>query len=917
MKLVTRLILVSVVLFSILSLAEPGDLDIPAAQAKYDAAKAVADRARAKMGEKEREYRRAEGEYYDAVAREKRAQEDLDQAENKLVQLNNLISDLERDLIRIRSEINDLEREKDRAESTLRDLERKEHDLEHRLHEAEGDLRDAESHLATEKAKPQPDPTVVQQLEYRVQELSREVQNIRNEISNVQQAIRECENGIARLADAIREGERRYQDTQNRLYQANRDRQEQLLVISNCRDELRRAEDAVRYAESRMENAESAYQFAKSEWEHENAIAERAYAYLQQVIDNYNRERERVIRLATNAGQSHGGREAADRAPVPGNVDGQARANAVGLEVGTSEAKQRDFARGYREGREKGATLASVAAQYGAGRASGAAIAVVKATKEVFPKGYNDALSALLGAPPASETVVDISEQIPGDAGGSGPELSPSPKAVGSHPEPQFAVLQDPDYQLPEPGAISPSIPARDNRYFAPPCEGMALPEFDVLCRRVYDDSYAAGYTTNYQSVYAQAFRVAYNANIKAAYDLALAKVFPDSNEAGLKKGAEELGVLDGFKNRLPTAIQEQYAAGKEALSQLLETGHMPITRASELTEANRDGLYTPGETVKLRLVVDNYGRQASPAKKLKARITTVSGLVGLSANVRELPALAGSTRTTLEGVITAKVGELLAGQKMKLEGVIEGGGIALPFTLEKETHFPLELQAIQLAKKPKIDEKVAATFRYKNLTGERTPETKLKLVTRPEVAAVEGTGLLVPALDPGQTVDVAATVKPGMWVGQNTYVRFFSTLEKIAGLDTLTQPFHQFLELDRDGVILLYNDQGKEVPSSTMKVKAGGRIAIQALFKYLRTFNLPGPFIMKATGKSDPSISHSDGSTVSVNYGSFGPDFQPSKVRFSYDIPKALAGKTGWVMITMYNGAKVLHAMQVYLEIE
>ncbi len=873
---------VGTALLSLTTWAESQDLDVAGAEARYDAQRAVADRAKARMDERERDYRRIEGEYYTAVGDQNKAQSELDSAQNYLTQINNQISSLESEISRLTSDASDLDRQRRR--------------LEQDLHEKHHEMDQIRADLTAEKAKPAPDAAKISQLES-------QYNSAENEADTLQRR-------LTRVEDEIQDNRVTTQNKRNELAKANRDREQQLSVISDCKDQLRRAQDFVRLCQTRLSDAKSAYNTALADFQAEDRLAQQAYDYLQQVIANYNREREKVIALATQAGNNHGGREASERAPEPGAAAGKSFALARGLEIGTSEAKLRDYAKGYREGRAHGAEIVQVASVYNQGILAGREWADLKAAKEDLPRGYNDSLSSMLSEAPKGSQEIDISDTLPGDAGGSGVELSSDPKAIVGHAAPQFGSLSDPVYQLPSMGAVGTTIPQRDNRYFSAPCQNLILAEFGPLCARVYDESYGSGYQSVYKSVYTQTFKGAYDANIKSAYESALAQAFSDQTNAGLEKGANELGVLNGFAARLPSAVAENYAAGQKAFNEQMATGYLPVVRSLDLIETNRDGLFTPGETVKLKLVLDNYGDQATPKGKLNVRITRVSGLEALSSQTREVPPVNGQTRALIEGVVTAKIGVLSAKQKLHLEGVVEGGKVAFGFSVDKEAHFPLELESITLAKKPKINEAVNATLKYHNLTAEKTPESKLVLTTRPNVVSVVSDKLVVPALDAGQSAEVTASIKPGMWVGENTEVPFFSMVE------SFEQPFSQGLALDRDAVLLLFNSSGQPVPNSTLVVKAGSSIALQAQFKYLRNYNLGGPFWVKATSTSDPTITSSSGSTTSVNYGGWGPGMSTGPVRFSYDVPKALAGKKSWVMITLYEGNSVLHAMQVYLDI-
>lgn len=889
------------------------DLDIPAAKAKYEYQQAEADRAKRDMDAKESVLRRAQDQYYNAKSDLEQAKQALQSAEYKLTSLNSEIKSLEDKLVDLTHQINQLETEKDSKVNELNSLKSDLHDLEHRLDNAKREVEQAESKLAAEKAKPQPDAALVAQLEAEKNTAQIKVHDLEDKLKKTNHKVSKTEQRISEIDRTIRDCRLEYQKSQNRIQEATREREQQLYVIADCRRAVERAEDRVEDCYRDLTQAQYAYDQAKRNWQYEQSLADSAYQYLQEVIANYEREKNRVIELATRTGRTDGNQEAAERAPEVAQADGLARAKTTGVETGSQESSAKNWNQGYRQGRTSGHQIPEVLPQYHAGRNQGISVANDKGVKEDFPKGYNDSLAQLLSNPPPNETTLDITDSLPIDPGLTGVDLSGQSQAIGNVGIPQFPMPIDPVYHLPAMGSVSVSVPSPLLSNASPPCSGMKLPEFTPLCLNTYDAEYKGAFRTHYQSVYLASYKQTYDLNIKTYYDTGLATAHPQSTTQGLARGASDLGHLDGFAFRYPQAKEEQYKLGTLHLSQILETGNLSVFRSLSLTESSGDSLFTPGDKIKALLVMDNYGGKHTAYLKTKLQITSLANLLNPNFTVRELPSLAPRTRTRLIGVTSMDLLSVPAGTEASLKGSLTGTPSA-SLDASVTVHYPVELEAITLAKKPKIDEAVTATLRFRNLTSERLTDLKPTLFTKP-VIVTAGEAVEIPEILAGETAEVPTTIKPGMWVGQNTYVPFLS---EVAGVHPqAVQPVHSYLELDRDAVLLLYDNAGKDIASSTVDVSAGSRLSFLIKFKFLRTQSLSGPFIVKTGKRSSDSITHSNNSTTSVNYGSVSPGMNASPIRFSYDIPASLKGQRHWVMINLTRGNKILHALQLHVNVQ
>lgn len=240
-----------------------------------------------------------------------------------------------------------------------------------------------------------------------------------------------------------------------------------------------------------------------------------------------------------------------------------------GDQRGSTEGKIHANVRGYQDGRLHGASAPALAASYQAGVTQGEAAAIAKAKTEDYPVGYNETLDRLLATDPTHQAHADISGSISQDPGSATPALDPVKKPLGNGTIPTFTAPTDPPYSVPVAPAPQVTLPNADFRYRSYPCSNLVLPEFEAPCRSQYDGTYSNNFKTTFSSTYTTAYQVAFNANVRAAYDAALGRSYGADYVAGQQTGSQNVGVLDGYASRLPTARTEQYAAGSRSTRSL------------------------------------------------------------------------------------------------------------------------------------------------------------------------------------------------------------------------------------------------------------------------------------------------------------------------------------------------------------
>ncbi len=445
--------------------------------------------------------------------------------------------------------------------------------------------------------------------------------------------------------------------------------------------------------------------------------------------------------------------------------------------------------------------------------------------------------------------------------------------------------------------------------------------DFIPICREQYDTSYQTGFSRDFRESYGVSFKAGFSENIRPAYERALLQSFPDLFKQAEQRGAKDQGILDAFAQTMPQVKADEYARGRQLLSDTLSTGYLLSAQKLVILDGDADGVLTPGESVKLALTIDNHGKQASPLAGARFRIISHVGLENIQFEARELPAIQAQNRVKLTGVTQAKVAELSAGEKIRVEGVLElktAAGDFVPIgqvSTDSEVHFPLELEALTPAKAGRVDETISAKVRFRNRGSKQTDAVRATLLTQPAIVSVPSGEISIPSLESGAASEMNILIKPGVWVGGNTLVKFVSRIASTTGTQN-SQVFRQKIDIDRAGSLHLFDLSGKELPMATIVTSAGSTASFLAQFKFQRTTSLPGPFVVHATRTSDPEITLASGSTTSVNYGSWSPSKKADLLRFNYAVPTKLKGQSAWVMIQLSEANQAIHAMQVFLDV-
>lgn len=948
------------------------DLDVAGAKAKYEAQKAIATTAKARMDslyttvqQAEREVRNAEAQEANVISERARIENDLEQTGRKIQSLQSEIDSLnnqnsfdQRRIEDLRILIPNKRAERDRVSQQIEPLDRSIREIERQISNAEngngpgqwrcvavdhGFEEHSAGHPATGSSRQEAEAQAMATcLTFHgrcdietCEKNSAELENLRRRLEQLQEE-REIEAQKLRQLDSeisTFENEQnslnlkitqRTQQIQNDRFQVQtleRERQQQNRLLADADERVRRARTATDFAKQNLVATRAPYLAAKSEYEYKQKLAEEAYAYYQQVYANYQQALNQVYAKADSAASEHSRLEASERATAAAKIDGVREGEKSGLSKGLEDLKGRDFRKGYQEGHEQGAIQSGLATFYQEGFIEGARIAKDKAHLESFPKGFNDTLKNSLSIPPPQSVTVDISESISSYPGGNSEFADLKNLPVGQGAEPSIVPPKEPVFSVPSMGTPQINVPASLKAYFNPPCTGLASHDLEPLCLERYEGQYLAQFAEQYRKIYLNDYQKGFLQSAESSYQAALQQQDNDALRRGKELGAKEQGILDGYAKKLASYQESEYQAGGESFKNEINSRAFIVLRQARITEISPDGLFTPGEKVQLELVIDNYGGEASALAKARVKVMATSGLGPVNFEIRELPALAAKTRTTLSGVVSSVLQTQTAGEKIKLTCVLEietaqGWREIGRSEPQAETGFPVELTQVQLPPKMKVGEVVVAQFVFKNRTSSEITDIVGDLGNEPKFIKFQESKVQIPRISAGEEVSLPLRIEPGPWIGDNTFINVTSSLEFSGGGKTF-QVLPRIIQLDRPVSLLLFDGYGQEVPSSTLKVKAGTKVPIFVQVKNRANTPLPGRYVLRAAKTSTPEIKYADGSTVSVDYGAISPGTQFSRVRINYSIPPSLKGKKEWAMVTLEGNGKVEHALMVYFDVQ
>jgi hypothetical protein len=889
------------------------DLNIESAQSEYDAKKRVSDAAynqfnaeRSAISHLFSAVERAKNSVNSAEATLTRVRTALDQLDNKIDQNIREVNskkaaaqNYEETGIRGQDRLTALRDAQERAREALERNEAEITRLKDRIAELEGRTGpEAEAALARVKEN-------LREAVDRRTELKDRIATNRENIETLQRNIADAREAIGRLNNEIR-------DLNLEVDRLRRDRDQVLIDVRQAQSNLDIERRDLSAAERDLERSRGPYDRAYAQYSSALSATNTAEKYLRQVEANYARAKKRILDAATVAGRDLGTQEGSTKGTADGARKGTSEGKSDGAQKGEADGRLLSFSKGYKDGRANPATSNETLAAFESGKLSGIQWANEKAMKESFPKGFNAAYNEKLASTPVNAETIDISQEISTNVGGQGHDLTGALQSVSSKLPPSFEMPIAPVPSAPSNRQPTIVVPSAGGGTSAAPCNDVPRAEFGPLCREQFRASYVERFELNYRAKFPVAYTPNYNASSAESYRVAFGQNYADSLLKGLIDGARDQGVLKGFAERTAAATQEQLLAGQQDFAAKLSNGFLLVVRSSTLIEADGDDVMVPGEMVKLSMVIDNLGNEASPLGRFQIKVNESINGAELNFEVRDLPALAPNTRTTLVGVVGLKNAAKKSKEKLKLDlSLLRQGTQLMAIESSRETHFPLELVDLKLDRNPRINEKVGTTAVLRNMSNRPQSAENFKIYTSPATIKVDDGSFAVAELAPGASFEKRISLTPGIWVGENLPVDFVSDILDASGQVLSTQIMEKQINIQRSAYLELLDMNGQPLVTPVV-VKAGSKLKFRAKLKLNPNQRPSGLFTIRSLAKtSHELIKRTTPSTVGI-----GPSSSPSPLDVSFDIPASLAGQKGWVMVQLDEGSNIIHAPQIMLEI-
>ncbi len=889
------------------------DLNIESAQAEYDAKKRQSDAA---YGQFNRE-RSAISHLFSAVESAKtsvsNAEATATRVRTRLEQVDNKIDQLLGQVNTKKSAVQNYEETGIRGQERLAGLRESLENARVAQERNQDQIARLKDRIAELEAQPTPNTEAIERAKANLREAVDRREDLRRRVEQAREDINTLENNIANARTEIRRLNDEIRSLNLDIDSLRRDRDQVLIDVRQAQSNLENERRDLAAAERDLTRSRGPYDQAYARYSAALSETNAAEKYLRQVETNYARAKKRILDAAIVAGRDLGTKDGTTKGSADGQRKGAAEGSADGTQKGEGDGRLVSYSKGYREGRANPTVSAESAASFETGKKTGVEWANDKAVKESFPKGFNAAFSEQLSTTPVNAETIDISEEISTNPGGQGHDLTGALQAGSTKLPPAFEIPSAPVPSAPTNKQPNIVVPSTGGNTSAAPCNDLPRSEFGPLCREQFLASYAQLFEQNYRARFAAAYTPAFNTNAASSYHAAFNKGYSDSQLKGLIEGARDQGVLHGFAERSPVVTQEQFAAGQVEFRTKLQNGYLLAVRSTELVEADGDGVMVPGEIIKLSMVVDNLGNEASPLGRFQFKVNQVVNGAELNFEIRELPALAPNTRTTLTGVVSLKNIGRKSKEITKLGGALVRQSVDLMMLeASRETHFPLELVDLKLDRNPRINEKVGATAMLRNMSNRPQSAEVFKIYTSPAFVKVDDGQFAVAELAPGASFEKRVQLTPGLWVGENAPIDFISDIMNASGQVLSTQTFAKAIDIQRSASLELLDSNG-QVLKMPVKVRAGSKLKFRAKLKLNPNQKPTGLYTIRSLAKtSHESIKRTTPSTVGI-----GPSQSPSPLDVSFDIPAELAGQKGWVMVQLDEGSNIIHAPQVMIEIQ
>jgi hypothetical protein len=556
-------------------------------------------------------------------------------------------------------------------------------------------------------------------------------------------------------------------------------------------------------------------------------------------------------RSGVSSGQSDGDSEGRRRGDREGRSNGTRDGEADGIQRARSDAKRDSYA----PGRERGQNQADASDAREAGRAAGLRQgdldAAAEALKTDYPRGRKDHSDARW-----AEAVERQDQQRLHNSGTETESVRAGLTKFMMQPS-AFGVLgryASPDYRYSNPrrsysnGRVQSAYNSAyrdgyssgfssnygyqyDSAYRTSYSQGESDGCYDARRRGYSSDrdrgqreGYQAAYDTAYRSAYDYAYRPVYDSNFReatartyrASYDGFYERYFEEARASAYRERYDALfqsfyapAHAEKYAQMYPIYAQQQYARGVADETEDFRLRPTRLLEGTAVTETILNGLYEPGEALRLKLRLRNFAAEAVKGSDVRLVLTATdaSGAI-LSEAETTLPAdLSARSITEISEALEFRMSEKDADKvaNFKLSVTYQGRDVGSA-ALKVETKF---MSRIRFAEDPKLQEGLLSPF--------------FVMVSNQSKVRINEGGTLTVRSDPkileiqDETMKLAALSVQGTQILQYfATVRSTGATQKIPfGMEVLTAKGRRIGLLDETKAVPILNDYRVQVVSS------------------------------------------------------------------------------------------------------
>jgi hypothetical protein len=830
----------------------------------------------------------------------------LSSVDRDIANLQSRIRQYEMDIPRLEREMNTVNNEKSQLLSVRSRLDYDQTDLHRRNDDLTRRIQSLNQQL--DQARQNNETTAEQRLLAERQPLLDERDRVQSQLQSTIQQLRQnrsqLEQANARLTRVQQEHQQAGREISNL--------RAQIVSIESSRgqwqSELQSLRNSENEASIRLRELSNIAMSSAAMYQTEYQLAQTIYQEYRRLLEEYEQRKAEIEQLALSQAEADSRREADQKARIEAATQAETQAKNAAQRKAQTDISLRDFVKGYEQGFQDQGQSPDLTDSYTRSYASGEAVATQKAESEIFPQHFNQSINGLKSAEPSSERVLKDAELDESFDGGSTLDLATLIKEVASVNAPRIEKPNTPDLKAPTTQSAPASSMRHERLFYQPQCSHLQN-ELAQLCLDAYDRGYTRGFTRSYTELFRSHYIQLFNQISEQSY-LQLLASGDDQSELsrGRLEGAKNAGRVNGYEK----SIQEKSRiAADRAQNEFLSdrnSSFMIRLHSLQLIDSNGDGLMSSGESVRFQMVLDNLGGTSPEQGLLIFTLKNSQSLEEISHTQRTLPELKGDTRTTLDGLFTAKVAQgshNLSDLKVDVELVREDTKeVIASLRFAQPIRFPVDLYNI--FGRLQVQNYTEVLLSFRNNLDSPSEEQSLSITDTLGILEV-AEEVTLPALAPNETTTLALSMRLKQKPVTGT------TLTMVVGYENgITQHLDADAILARDAKIRLYTQPGSELTQDTIKVRANQEFNILGSMEYLSTSPQIGPISLRISNRT-AGVRLPNNSTVGVNWGTVSKNRTVNPTRFRFIASPQTERQS--ISFQLLKGTEVIDTKTVYLE--